>query len=67
MSAVAVYTRLAPKARIERLNAFNHRLQSTAESVANLNEWNFTLDKNMVQVNGRQLPNEKIVFGGNKT
>jgi aubergine-like protein len=67
MSAVAVHTRLAPKARIERLNAFNQRLQSTPESVENLREWNFTLDKNMVQVNGRQLPNEKIVFGAAKT
>ncbi|XP_037029496.1 protein aubergine-like [Bradysia coprophila] len=67
MSAVAVYTRLAPKARIDRLNAFNQRLQNTAESTLNLKEWNFTLDKNMVQVNGRQLANEKIVFGNNKT
>ncbi|KAG4066173.1 hypothetical protein HA402_014473 [Bradysia odoriphaga] len=66
MSAVAIYTRLAPKARVERLNAFNQRLQSTTESVNNFKEWNFVLDKDMVQVNGRQLPNEKILFGGNK-
>ncbi|XP_037033212.1 protein aubergine-like isoform X2 [Bradysia coprophila] len=66
MSAVAIYTRLAPKARVERLNAFNQRLQNTTESVNNFKEWNFVLDKDMVQVNGRQLPNEKILFGGNK-
>lgn len=66
MSAVAIYTRLAPKARVERLNAFNERLQGTPESVANFREWDFVLDKNMVEVTGRQLPNEKILFGSNK-
>lgn len=66
MAAVAVYTRLAPKARMDKLCAFNNRLQTTADSMANLDEWNFSLDKNLVQVNGRKLPNEQIYFGGKK-
>lgn len=67
MAAVAVYTRLAPKLRIDKLNAFNRRLQNTPESMSNLQEWNFSLDTALVQVNGRKLPNEKICFGNNKT
>lgn len=66
MSAVALHTRLAPRPRMEKLQAFNRRLQSTKESLDNLKEWNFSLDKDLVVVSGRQLPNEQIVFGGNK-
>lgn len=66
MKAVAIYTRLAPKMRIEKLLAFNSRLQGTPESNSNLQEWNFSLDKALVPVGGRVLPPEKIVFGNNK-
>lgn len=66
MSTIETYTRLAPKERIERLNAFNQRLQRTDESVKNLKEWNLMLDMDMVQVNGRQLPNERLLFGDKK-
>lgn len=61
-----MYTRLAPAARINKLLAFNNRLQTTEDSMANLKEWNFGLDKSLVQVNGRTLPNESIYFGGKK-
>lgn len=67
MSAVAVYTRLPPKARIDKLLAFNQRLQNAPESVQNLKEWNFKLDTNLAQVVGRQLPNEKILFANGKS
>lgn len=66
MSAVALYTRLAPRPRMDKLQAFNRRLQSTKESLENLKEWNFSLDKDLVVVSGRQLGGEQIVFGNNK-
>lgn len=66
MSAVALYTRLAPRPRIEKLQTFNRRLQETPASMINLTEWNFSLDTNLTEVTGRQLPNEKILFGNGK-
>ncbi len=62
MEAVAVYTRLPPKARLDKLRAFNRRLQTTSESMESLQEWNFGLGTDLVQVNGRQLPSEKILL-----
>ncbi|KAJ6638517.1 Protein aubergine, partial [Pseudolycoriella hygida] len=67
MAALANHTRLAPKVRIEKYIAFNQRLQTTKESVENFNEWNFKLDTNFVNVSGRVLPNETILFGKGKS
>lgn len=66
MDEVAKYTRLGPRERISKLHAFNQRLQKTPASVDNFAEWNFQLDQNLVQVNGRQLPQEIIYFGSQK-
>lgn len=66
MSAVALYTRLPPRPRIEKLKAFNKRLQQTEESVENFKEWNFSLATDLVEVSGRQLVCENILFGNKK-
>jgi len=63
MEEVAVYTRLSPSERIVKLKAFNKRLQTTPKSVANFTEWNFRLDEHLVQLNGRELPLERVYFG----
>lgn len=60
------HTRLAPNARIQRLMAYNKRLQSSEASSAVFKDWNLALDKNLVEVKGRILKNELIVFGGNQ-
>lgn len=57
------HTRLTPSARIKRLMAYNNRLQSTSASIAVLKDWNLSLDPNLVEVRGRILNNEKIIFG----
>lgn len=59
------HTRLSPSARIQRLMAYNQRLQKTKASIDVLKDWNLTLDPNLVEVNGRILKNEKIIFGRN--
>lgn len=65
MRDVAVYTRVGPAQRIERLLAFNNRLQTTPESTACLREWNLNLDNKLVDVPARQLLAEKIQLGNN--
>lgn len=60
------HTRLAPSARIQRLMVYNKRLQSNDASLAVFKDWNLALDPNLVEVKGRILRNELIVFGGNQ-
>lgn len=67
MSCMSEYTRLNPKDRIERLNTFNERVQSTPASVKVLNDWNMELSKELVTFNGRQLDQETIQFGSNNS
>lgn len=66
MKAMSEHTRLAPNMRIERLKTFNKRLQETKESVENFKSWQFSLDQNLVELTGRVLNSEYIVFGNNK-
>lgn len=62
MRAMADYTRMNPDRRIERLRVFNRRLLETESSVKILNDWNMKLDKNMVELKGRVLEPQNIVF-----
>lgn len=66
MRAMADHTRLAPAMRIERLKAFNQRLYNTPASIDVLGSWDMTLDKNLVELPGRILKQENIVFGNGK-
>lgn len=63
MEDVAKYTRLNPRERIAKLLKFNERLQTTIESVKNFEDWNTKLDRQMLQLEGRQLAAETIYFG----
>ncbi|XP_037810785.1 protein piwi [Lucilia sericata] len=62
MRALADHTRMNPDRRIDRLKIFNRRLQQTEDSVKILNEWNMQLDDRLVEVEGRILDQQKIVF-----
>ncbi|TMW49547.1 hypothetical protein DOY81_005376 [Sarcophaga bullata] len=62
MRAMADHTRMNPDRRIDRLKIFNRRLQQTEDSVKILNEWNMKLDDRLVEVEGRILDQQKIVF-----
>lgn len=73
MSDIAKYTRLPPSERIGRLQAFNRRLQDAEKkdskgqsmtSKENFKEWNFELEKNLVELSGRRLKNEDILCKG---
>ncbi|XP_054737592.1 protein aubergine-like [Anastrepha obliqua] len=66
MRAMSEFTRLAPERRIERLRVFNRRLNQAPESVQVLQSWSMRLDTNLVEVPGRIIPANRIVFGNNK-
>ncbi|EDW02949.1 protein aubergine [Drosophila grimshawi] len=63
MKAMSEHTRLAPDRRIDRLRVFHQRLQKSPESMEVLKSWDIKLDSELVEVTGRVLPHEKIVFG----
>ncbi|KAH8261817.1 hypothetical protein KR038_009051, partial [Drosophila bunnanda] len=67
MRAMSEHTRMNPDRRIERLRKFNHRLQNTTESVKVLRDWNMDLEQNLIELKGRVISAQKIVFQSGKT
>lgn len=57
---------MVPDKRVQKLLDFNKRLSGTAASAATLREWDVQLSPNQVEVSGRVLNNENIVFGNGK-
>lgn len=66
MRAMSDHTRMNPSRRIDRLRTFNQRLQTTPESVKVLTDWNMKLDEKLVEVQGRLIAPQKIVFNSNR-
>lgn len=65
MKALSVYTRLNPEARIAKLRTFNERLRKEPKVIEELKDWKMTLDANLIEVPGRMLPPEKLIFNRN--
>lgn len=65
MRAVADITRVGPQQRIARLMKFNQRLLGEPEIVKDLKDWGMKLDTNLVQIDARLLPINKIIAGNN--
>ena len=66
MRVLASETRISPKDRVERLINFNERLQNTEESLKVFKEFNFQLDKKLVDIPGRRLNPEYILYDGER-
>ncbi|KAH8333040.1 hypothetical protein KR074_000427 [Drosophila pseudoananassae] len=66
MRAMSEHTRMNPDRRIDRLRRFNSRLQTTSDSVKVLKDWNMNLDQNLIEVQGRIISPQKIVFNNQK-
>ncbi|XP_047364611.1 piwi-like protein Siwi [Vespa velutina] len=62
MQALAIHTRVSPESRIRKLLMFNKRLCSQPNIVKELKEWNLELENNLIEIPGRVLPTEKVVF-----
>lgn len=63
MRSMDPYTRMNPPARIRKLLDFNKRLNSCDESVNFLREWQTKLDERLVELPGRVLPSQKMLWG----
>lgn len=66
MRTMSDHTRMNPSRRLDRLRTFNQRLQTTPESVKVLTDWNMKLDEKLVEVQGRLIAPQKIVFNSNR-
>lgn len=63
MQELSTYTRLNPESRTKALLKFNNRIQATPESVQVLKDWGMELERELIKVQGRELPRETILFG----
>ncbi|XP_011301414.1 protein aubergine [Fopius arisanus] len=66
MIAMGQHTRVTPDRRIDMLLAFNRRLNSEPLVQDEFRNWNLVLDRDLVRVPGRRLPEEKVFFGADK-
>lgn len=66
MREVAEHTRVEPSSRIQKLLAFNRRIQSTPDSVAQLSNWHLNMETSLLKLKGRVLPPQEIKFNGKK-
>ena len=66
MRAVAEHTRINPQGRIDRLRKFNSTLAQNAQVADVFRTWNFRLDQNLVQIDGRVLNVPRMKVGGNQ-
>lgn len=66
MRSMDEYNRMRPSTRIEKLINFNRRLKSCEKSAEFLNEWQLKLEDRMVEVAGRVLNDQKILWGNSE-
>lgn len=62
MSTLALETRLEPKKRIEKLLQLNQNLRHIPSITRELSDWNLQLDEELLEVDGRLLNAESIIF-----
>lgn len=65
-NAMRPFTAMNPSQRIERLLHFNKRLYGNRESMDTLSEWQLNLDKDLVEIKGRQIAQQKILIGNDQ-
>lgn len=66
MRAMADRTRMDSKTRQDRLLVFQQRFTNAPKNVEELKNWNLSLSKNLVNMQARILPPERILFGNQK-
>ncbi len=63
MREIASITRVTPNQRVDSLNKFCRNLTDSKEAKDVLGNWGLTLDTKPLQLKGRALDDEEIVFG----
>lgn len=60
MKDLAVHTRIGPGDRVKRLEKFIADINNNPVSAKEMRDWNLEFAKNLLTMNGRRLPTEKI-------
>lgn len=64
MKDVAQYTRVTPNQRAAALKTYLDNVTKSQEAQKVLADWGLRIDRNPVELQGRQLENEELYFGG---
>lgn len=67
MRAMADHTQMDPERRKKRLLEFTSRLHNTPESTKVLADFNTDIENQLIEFQGRALPQETIIFGNGRT
>lgn len=63
MKDISQHTRVTPNQRKQAMSKFIQNIYSKAEAVEELRSWGLELDKDLMKMEGRLLPPEKIILG----
>ncbi|CAH2005609.1 unnamed protein product [Acanthoscelides obtectus] len=66
MKALADHTRIGPPQRIQKLKEFSDRLNRSPEAIQELKRWDLKFSQDLVKFQGRVLPPEAIIGGGDR-
>lgn len=66
MRDIASYTRLTPNQRVAAARKYIERVNETPDAKQIMANWGLQLNNDILRLDGRQLPLEKIKFGENK-
>jgi len=62
MKEINIYTHVGPNERYEQLNEFLNDIQEREEGQKELNKWQISLDKQFVELTGRTMETESIIY-----
>jgi aubergine-like protein len=62
MKEMGVYTHVGPNERYQQLNNFLTDIQGREEGRKELNKWQINLDKKLVELTGRTMEAESIIY-----
>ncbi len=62
MKEMSVYTHVGPNERFNQLNGFLQDIQGREEGRKELNKWNISLDQKLVELTGRTIEGESIIY-----
>lgn len=62
MKEMSRYTHVEPNERFQQLNGFLHDIQKREEGQKELKKWQITIDKELVQLHGRTIEAEQIIY-----
>lgn len=65
MKDISQFTRVVPTKRGEELLRFTQQLQQNKEVIEELSHWNLSIQPHMLEVQGRVLPQEVVIFRDN--